>query len=93
VLVEIELDDSKDAVNRAKHGIALARAAELFERPFRESEDLRETYGERRFIAYGIIESRLFVCVYTWRGPRRRIISLRRANRREVDAYEASEQG
>ncbi len=91
--MDIELDDAKDAVNRRKHGISLIRAAELFERPFKEIEDLRADYGERRFIAYGTIEDRLFVCVYTWRGQRRRIISLRKANRREVDAYEASEQG
>ncbi len=91
--VEIEFDDAKDAVNREKHGISLVRAAELFERRFKEIEDLRADYRERRFIAYGTIEGRLFVCVYTWRGPRRRIISLRKANRREVDAYEATEQG
>ena len=89
----IEFDSAKDARNLAKHGVSLARAAELFEQPFREIEDLRADYGERRFIAYGLIEERLFACVYVWRGGRRRIVSLRKANRREIDAYHQTEQG
>jgi len=88
----IEFDGAKDARNREKHGISLVRAAELFEQPFREIEDLRAEYGERRFIAYGLIEARVFVCVYVWRGKRRRIVSLRKANRREIDAYRQTEQ-
>jgi len=91
--VAIEFDSAKDARNLAKHGVSLARAAELFEQPFRETEDLRADYGERRFIAYGLIEERLFACVYVWRGGRRRIVSLRKANRREIDAYHQTEQG
>lgn len=35
----------------------------------------------------------LFACVYVWRGERRRIVSLRKANRREIDAYRQAEQG
>ena len=89
----IEFDSAKDARNLAKHGVSLARAAELFEQPFREIEDLRADYGERRFIAYGVIEERLFACVYVWRGECRRIVSLRKANRRETDAYRQTEQG
>ena len=88
----IEFDGVKDARNRERHGISRARAAELFEQPFLETEDLRADYGERRFIAYGWIEERLFACVYVWRGGRRRIISLRKANRREIDAYRQAEQ-
>ena len=89
----IEFDSAKDARNREKHGISLARAAELFEQPFKEIEDLRAEYGERRFIAYGFIEERLFVCVYVWRASARRIVSLRKANWREIDAYRQTEQG
>ncbi len=91
--VAIEFDSAKEARNREKHGISMARAAELFEQPFRDIEDLRAEYGERRFIAYGFIEERLFVCVTVWRGQRRRIVSLRKANRREIDAYRQTEQG
>ena len=91
--MSIEFDSGKDARNRAKHGILLARAAEFFEESFKEIEDLRAEYGERRFIAYGFIEERLFACVYVWRGEYRRIVSLCKANRREIDAYRQTEQG
>ena len=89
----IEFDSAKDTLNRQKHGISMARAAELFEQPFKEIEDLWAEYGERRFVAYGFIEERLFACVYVWRGEHRRIVSLRKANRREIDAYRQTEQG
>jgi uncharacterized DUF497 family protein len=49
--------------------------------------DTRRDYGEPRVIAYGLIRGRINVCVYTLRGDIYRIISLRKANRREVDAY------
>jgi hypothetical protein len=90
--VSIEFDSAKDRHNRRRHGISLARAAELFEAPYREAEDLRFDYDERRFIAFGWIEGRLFACVYTWRGLNRRIISLRRATRKETDAYYQADQ-
>jgi len=51
-----------------------------------ESDD-RFEYGEARFIATGEIAGRLHVCVDTLRGDAYRIISLRRANRRETNAY------
>jgi uncharacterized DUF497 family protein len=41
-------------------------------------------YGERREVAFGLINDRLFVCVYTDRQAERRVISLRKANRREM---------
>jgi putative transcriptional regulator len=49
-------------------------------------EDRRRDYRERRLIAYGLIGGRARVCVYTVRGETFRIISLRRANRMEIDA-------
>ena len=44
-------------------------------------------YGEHRMIALGEITGRVHVCVYMVRDGKRRVISLRKANRREVDAY------
>jgi uncharacterized DUF497 family protein len=49
-------------------------------------EDARRDYHERRLIAYGNISGRLHICVFTMRGTAFRIISLRRANRREINA-------
>ena len=44
--------------------------------------------GEYRTKAYGLIEERLHLLVYTVRGDRTRIISLRKGNSREVRRYE-----
>ena len=56
--------------------------------------DDRFDYGETRQVAFGPIRGRLFVCVFVERGATRRIISLRKANSREVKSYgEKVEQG
>jgi uncharacterized protein len=55
-----------------------------------EIEDRRKDYGERRWVALGSIGDRVYVVVYTRRAGRVRVISLREANRKEFDGYEAS---
>ena len=85
--MEFEWDPAKDAANVAKHGISLAEAKRLDWKRSIELPDLRNAYGESRFIAYAVIGSRLFACVYAQRGLRRRIISLRKANKREISRY------
>lgn len=77
-------DPAKDAVNRAKHGVSLALAEILFEGPHAVVIDDRFNYGEPRHVAFGLIRDRLFVCVYADRDEERRVISLRKANTREV---------
>ena len=44
-------------------------------------------YGEIRIIALALIKTRLFYVAFTDRGDYRRIISLRKANAREVKRY------
>jgi uncharacterized DUF497 family protein len=85
--VRYEWDSAKDRQNIAKHGISLAAAELLFDGGERLSRDNRFEYGEYRMIARGFIAGRLFLCVFVDRGEVRRIISLRKANRREMDAY------
>ena len=46
-----------------------------------------KAYGEVRFIAVGFIGSSLHVVAYTLRGERLRVISFRKANRREAARY------
>jgi hypothetical protein len=77
-------DPVKDRINQAKHGVSLALAEVLFAGPHRTLMDDRFDYGEVRQIAFGCIQSRLFVCVYADRGTDRRVISLRKANSREM---------
>ena len=48
-----------------------------------EVEDLREDYGERRMICFGLLHDRLVVIGYTPRGADRHVFSMRKANDRE----------
>jgi hypothetical protein len=80
-------DPAKDAVNRAKHGVSLALAEILFAGRHLSVSDDRFEYGEIREVAFGLINGRLFVCVYADREAERRVISLRKANKREVKRY------
>ena len=85
--MKFEWDDAKDAANRAKHGVGLAEAERLDWGTAQEEIDTRHDYGELRSIAYVYLGTRLYICVYTLRGRARRIISLRKANRREGRTY------
>ena len=85
--VRYVFDSAKDAVNRAKHGVPLALAEVLFAGPHLVMTDDRFDYGEVRELAFGRILGRLFVCVYADRDAERRVISLRKANPREVKRY------
>jgi uncharacterized DUF497 family protein len=59
----------------------------LFAEPHVAMTDDRFDYGEVREVAFGLINGRLFVCVYVDRKAERRVISLRKSNRREVACY------
>lgn len=50
-------------------------------------DDTRIDYGERRIRIVGSIDGLLHVAVITLRGDTVRVISLRRANRREERGY------
>lgn len=82
-----EWDDEKSEANWRDRGFDFAYAALIFDGPTLEWDDDRIDYGERRIQAIGRVEKDILVVVYTWRGIVRRIISARRANRRERDVY------
>ncbi|MGH8228265.1 MAG: BrnT family toxin [Steroidobacteraceae bacterium] len=89
--MEIEFDPPKDARNQAKHGLSLADAERLDWDGIVAREDRRRNYGEQRMIGMSRIGKRLHVVVFTERGDAVRIISLRKANKREVKDYEATQ--
>lgn len=76
--MQCTFDPAKDAINQEKHGVSLALAEVLFSRPHISISDSRFDYGETRQIAFGFINNRLFVCVYTDRGDERRVIPYER---------------
>jgi len=87
--MQIEFDAAKDANNRDKHGVSLADAAQLDWTTVVTSHDVRRDYGEVREIGYGLWGERLYCVVFVRRGEGLRIISLRKANRKEVRKYAA----
>lgn len=85
--MRIEFDPAKDATNRAKHGVSLALAGELDWEAALVWVDDRFEYSELRVIALAPTTEILYYVAFVERGDVRRIISLRRANRREVKHY------
>jgi uncharacterized protein len=85
--LRIEFDNAKNMANIAKHGVDMGRAADFDFETAKTSPDTRRNYGEDRVIALGFIARRLHVLVFTMRGQTLRVISLRKANSKERNAY------
>lgn len=85
--MRIEFDPVKDAGNQAKHGVSLSLAEELDWDAALVWVDDRYEYGELRMIPLAPKTEILYYVAFVERGEARRIISLRRANRREVKHY------
>ncbi len=85
--MQIDFDPAKDASNTAKHGVSLAWAGQLEWDALVSKPDTRRDYDELRMIGYAFVGARLYCVVFADRAGVRRIISLRKANDREVDLY------
>lgn len=89
--MNIEFDPAKDEINRTKHGISLQAASGFDWDTALEREDDRFDYGEARFVAIGLIDTRLYVMVFTVgsNDDAVRVISLRPAEKHEARYYYA----
>lgn len=85
--MKIIYDSTKDEANIIKHGLSLADASRIDWSSLYAMEDTRHDYGEVRMIGYALIGVRLHCIVFTDRVSERRIISLRKANKKEVQNY------
>ena len=85
--MKITFDPAKDESNLSKHGVSLALAASLDWDAALDWIDDRFGYEEIRMIALAPESSTLYYLAFVDRGDARRIISLRRATRREVKHY------
>ena len=56
--------------------------------PHWERRDRRRNYGEERWILMGFLRQRLLVAVYTMLAKTYRVLSMRKANDREEEAFE-----
>ncbi len=85
--MNITYDSAKARINLQKHGISLAIAEEIEWDTAITWLDLRQDYGEKRMAGIAYIGLRLYFVVFVDRADKRRIISLRKANLREVKHY------
>ena len=88
--MEFEWDAKKAIANERKHGVSFRDAATVFGDPLALTFlDPDQSEDEFRFITFGLSWSnRLFVVAHADRDDRIRIISARRATRRERKIYE-----
>lgn len=82
-----ELDETKRQANILKHGVDPIEAAEIFAEFFISRIDRRTDYGEVRFAALGYVGEIAYVVVYTQRGDKIRLISARKAGRKDIERY------
>ena len=86
--MQLTYDEVKNLINIDKHGVSFDLVYDFDFNTAIAVLDKRHHYNEYRYIVFGYIGLRLFVLCYTPRENTRRIISLRKANKREIKYYE-----
>ena len=86
--MEFEFDPQKSKRNLAKHGIDFTEAQQLWDDPLLLEISAR-TEDEPRSIVIGVIDSKHWSAVVTYRTDSVRIISVRRSRLEEVALYES----
>lgn len=90
--MEISYDPAKNEKNIADRGISFERVRKFDFSTAVMWQDLRKGYPEPRYSALGFIDGRLHCLTFTPREGALRVISLRKANTREVKLYEKETQ-
>ncbi len=85
--MKIIYDPAKRAKTLKDRGIDFEEASEVFAGAAMDFQDTRQDYGETRIITFGFLDNRMVVIVWTQRGETRHIISMRKANEREIKKY------
>ena len=88
LIVKYQWDENKNRANKAKHGLSFEDAERFDWDGAIETQDDSRDYGEERWVAVSFIDARLCILVYTKRGEKVRIISLRKAGKRENRNFE-----
>jgi hypothetical protein len=85
--VEITYDPRKNERNLRQRGLGFDMAADFDLQSAIYTVDTRKDYGEVRTRAVGFIGNTLYALVFTMRGSTLRVISLRKASRKERNLY------
>jgi uncharacterized DUF497 family protein len=85
---KFEWDEEKDWINQMKHGVSFNNAKMVFYDPMRvDIFDWRHSLFEDRWKTIGLHRCETFSVIYTMRKGIIRIISARRAGKKEEEAY------
>jgi len=89
--MNFDWDENKNVINIQKHGLDFNDAIDIFNHVMLSKEDTSQKYGEARWISIGWIKILVGVVIYTEQvGDTIRIISARKATKKEVRKYENS---
>lgn len=86
--MHIEFDTDKNDANIRDRGLSFKQAANFDFETAVFQQDTRRDYGEIRIRALGYLEGRMHALVFTETAKGIRVISFRKANKREVLTYE-----
>ena len=87
--MEISFDPAKNVLNIKLRGLSFERAADFEFETALFSQDLRHDYGEVRMRALGWLDKRMHALVFVETKLGIRVVSFRKANKREVSIYES----
>ena len=90
--MKFEWDNDKEQINIKKHGISFKEALQVFldSNSIEIFDEAHSDENEERYKVIGLLSSRLIIIslIYTERREVLRIISARKANKEEKEAYE-----
>lgn len=86
--MKLDWDEAKRQATLRTRGLDFADVARIEWDAAIVLDDDRRDYGERRQVCLGLLHGQLVVVAYTFRGDALRVISMRRANRRERRIYD-----
>ncbi len=84
----ITFDPVKRAKTLSERGLDFLDAQEVFAGDVFTFEDRRRDYGEARQISVGFLNGRMVFVCWVERADSRHIVSMRKANEREVRTYQ-----
>ena len=87
--MQITFDPAKNVLNIELRGLSFEQAADFEFETALFSQDLRHDYGEVRMRALGWLDKRMHALVFVETKLGIRVISFRKANKREVGIYES----
>ena len=90
-ITSISFDPAKSQKNEVERGLPFWLVASMAWDSALIEMDTRKDYGENRYRVLGLIDGRLHAMVFTPRADKVHVISLRKANAREVRTYEQTQ--